>query len=84
MEIDKAQKIHELMTKLYEVEKFLKDLRITNSTPEVWLRAKDGSVVGVAKEDFDADYKVFGLREFLIDFYEGKRLKYIKMIEEIN
>ena len=72
MDLTKAQKIHDLMGILYENERFLKDLNCNNVEPEVWLRANDGSVFGVASRKNGDNYQVEGLKECLIEYFEGK------------
>ena len=72
MEIDKAQKIHELMIELYEIERFLKYLKKDGICPEVWLRRSDGSVAGVASE-CSGDYHLEGLKEMLTNYYNMRK-----------
>jgi hypothetical protein len=72
MEIDKAQRIHDLMEELYEIERFLRYLRKDGISPEVWLRKKDGSVAGVASE-YSGDYRLEDLKEMLINYYDMRK-----------
>lgn len=68
----KAEKIHELMTELYQVEDFVNDLIKLNVEPEIWLRAADGSVQGIASRKNGSEYQIDGLKECLRDFFEAK------------
>ena len=72
MEIDKAQKIHELMIELYEVERFLRYIKKDGVCPEVWLRRKDGSIAGVASE-CGGDCRLEDLKEMLINYYDMRK-----------
>ena len=72
MDLTKAQKIHELMIELYEVERFLRYIKKDGVQPEVWLRRKDGSVAGVASER-NGDYRLEDLREMLINYYDMRK-----------
>lgn len=83
MEIDKAQKIHDLMEILHENEKFLKDLNCNNVEPEVWLRANDGSVFGVASRRSGNNYQVEGLKDCLIEHFEFKIQQIKSRIKEL-
>lgn len=83
MEIDKAQKIHDLMEILHENEKFLKDLNCNNVEPEVWLRANDGSVFGVASNKYGGDYRIEGFKTCVREYLEARRDGYLDYIEKM-
>lgn len=72
MDLTKAQKIHELMIELYEIERFLSALNRGDVEPEVWLRRKDGSVAGVASEN-TGEYRLSGLKEMLINYFDLRK-----------
>lgn len=83
MKIDKAQKIHDLMEELYQVEKFLKDLNCNNIEPEIWLRATDGSVHGVASNKPGGDYYIEGFKACVREHLEARRDRYLGYIEKM-
>jgi hypothetical protein len=72
MNRDQAQKIHDLMEELSEIERFLRYLRKDGISPEVWLRKIDGSVAGMAS-DCSGDYRIGDLKEMLINYYDMRK-----------
>lgn len=74
MEIDKAQRIHDLMEDLYEIERFLRYIKKEDVSPEVWLRRKDGSIAGVASDcSGNLQFRLEDLKEMLINYYDMRK-----------
>lgn len=83
MERDKAQKIHDLMEELHQIEKFLKALNCNNIEPEIWLRANDGVVHGVASNKSGSDYRIEGFKACVREYLETRRDGYLSYIENM-
>lgn len=83
MDLIKAKRIHNLIEVLHENENFLKDLKCNNLDPEVWLRANDGVIYGVASRKSGNDYQVEGLKECLVEYFESKIERIKSQIEDL-